>query len=87
MEGIVKFAKEKKVELVIVGPEDPLAEGVVDALEAAGIKAFGPIEGGGAVGGGQGVFKTDNAVKLGIDGGGADVHEVCGRQGVYSEQG
>ncbi|MGA2679254.1 MAG: phosphoribosylamine--glycine ligase [Sedimentisphaerales bacterium] len=39
---IVKFAKENKVELVIVGPEDPLAEGVVDALEAAGIKAFGP---------------------------------------------
>jgi phosphoribosylamine---glycine ligase len=39
---IVKFAKENKVELVIVGPEDPLADGVVDALEAAGIKAFGP---------------------------------------------
>ncbi len=39
---IVKFAKENKVELVIVGPEDPLAEGAVDALEAAGIKAFGP---------------------------------------------
>jgi len=39
---IVKFAKENKVELVIVGPEDPLAEGVVDVLEAAGIKAFGP---------------------------------------------
>ncbi len=39
---IVKFAKENKVELVIVGPEDPLAAGVVDALEAAGIKAFGP---------------------------------------------
>ena len=39
---IVKFAKENRVELVIVGPEDPLADGVVDALEAAGIKAFGP---------------------------------------------
>ena len=40
--GLVSFAKENKVELVIVGPEDPLAEGVVDVLEAAGIKAFGP---------------------------------------------
>ncbi len=39
---IVKFAKENNVELVIVGPEDPLADGVVDAIEAAGIKAFGP---------------------------------------------
>jgi phosphoribosylamine--glycine ligase len=42
VEGLVKFAKENKVELAIIGPEDPLAEGVVDALEAAGIKAFGP---------------------------------------------
>lgn len=42
VEELVKFAMEKKVELVIVGPEDPLAEGIVDALEAAGIKAFGP---------------------------------------------
>jgi len=41
---IVKFAKENKVELVIVGLEDPLAAGVVDALEAAGIKAFGPMQ-------------------------------------------
>ncbi len=40
--GIVSFAKENKIELVIVGPEDPLAEGAVDELEAAGIKAFGP---------------------------------------------
>jgi phosphoribosylamine--glycine ligase len=42
VEGLVKFAKENKVELAIIGPEDPLAEGAVDALEAAGIKAFGP---------------------------------------------
>jgi phosphoribosylamine---glycine ligase len=39
---IVKFAQENKVELVIVGPEDPLADGLVDALEAEKIKAFGP---------------------------------------------
>ena len=39
---LVKFAKENKIELVIVGPEDPLAEGIVDALEAEGIRAFGP---------------------------------------------
>jgi len=38
----VKFAKEKRVGLAIVGPEEPLAKGAVDAMEAAGIKAFGP---------------------------------------------
>jgi phosphoribosylamine--glycine ligase len=40
--GLVTFAREQKVELAIVGPEEPLARGLVDALEAAGIKAFGP---------------------------------------------
>jgi phosphoribosylamine--glycine ligase len=36
------FARQNKIELVVVGPEDPLAAGVVDAFEEAGIKAFGP---------------------------------------------
>ena len=40
--SLVRFAKEKKVGLVVVGPEDPLALGVVDTLEAADIKVFGP---------------------------------------------
>jgi phosphoribosylamine--glycine ligase len=39
---LVDFAKQDKIGLVVVGPEDPLAEGAVDAFEAAGIKAFGP---------------------------------------------
>ncbi len=40
--ALVEFAKEKKVELAVVGPEDPLDAGAVDAFEAAGIRAFGP---------------------------------------------
>jgi phosphoribosylamine--glycine ligase len=40
--ALVGFAREERVGLVVVGPEDPLAAGVVDALEAVGIKAFGP---------------------------------------------
>jgi len=39
---LVDFARENDIGLVVVGPEDPLAAGVVDAFEAAGIKAFGP---------------------------------------------
>ena len=39
---IASFAKEKAVDLVIVGPDDPLAEGLVDVLEEAGLRAFGP---------------------------------------------
>jgi phosphoribosylamine--glycine ligase len=39
---LVDFARENDIGLVVVGPEDPLAAGAVDAFEAAGIKAFGP---------------------------------------------
>jgi phosphoribosylamine--glycine ligase len=39
---LLDFAKQNKIGLVLVGPEDPLAAGIVDAFEAAGIKAFGP---------------------------------------------
>jgi len=39
---LVDFAKQNSIGLAIIGPEDPLAAGLVDALEAAGIKAFGP---------------------------------------------
>ncbi len=39
---IVMFAKEKKIDLTIVGMDDPLVGGLVDELEAAGLQAFGP---------------------------------------------
>ncbi len=42
VEGLVAFAKEKAVDLVIPGPELPLTLGVVDAMQAAGIPCFGP---------------------------------------------
>ena len=41
-EKIVAFAKEKEIGLVIVGMDDPLVGGLVDELEAAGIRTFGP---------------------------------------------
>ncbi|MHB1846467.1 MAG: phosphoribosylamine--glycine ligase [Deltaproteobacteria bacterium] len=40
--AVVRLARELSVQLVVVGPEAPLAAGVVDALAAAGIRAFGP---------------------------------------------
>jgi len=39
---LTAFATEKKVDLVVVGPDDPLAAGIVDAFEGAGIRTFGP---------------------------------------------
>ena len=39
---IVSFSKENAIDLVIVGPDDPLVGGIVDELEKAGIRTFGP---------------------------------------------
>ncbi len=41
---LVEFAQREKVQLTVVGPEAPLAEGVVDAFRAAGLKIFGPTK-------------------------------------------
>lgn len=41
-EKIVAFAKDKEVDLVIVGMDDPLVGGLVDELETVGIRTFGP---------------------------------------------
>ncbi len=43
--GLVAFAKEKAIELTIVGPEAPLVIGVVDAFQEAGLPIFGPTQG------------------------------------------
>ena len=40
--GIVSFAKKNSIDLVIVGPEAPLVNGLVDELKKEGIRAFGP---------------------------------------------
>ena len=41
-EAVVAFAEEHAIDLVVIGPEVPLTNGIVDAFEAAGILAFGP---------------------------------------------
>jgi len=40
--GLIQFAKQNDVGLTVVGPEAPLAAGIVDAFEAAGLRVFGP---------------------------------------------
>ena len=41
-EKMVEFAKANAIDLVFVAPDDPLADGMVDAFDEAGIRAFGP---------------------------------------------
>ena len=42
IEGLLSFSKKKNIDLVIVGPEDPLVNGITDAFTKAGINCFGP---------------------------------------------
>ena len=42
LDGLVALARDRAVDLVVVGPEVPLVLGLVDRLEASGIRAFGP---------------------------------------------
>src|SRR4051812_41983796 len=44
VEKLVRFAKGEGVGLTVVGPEDLLAQGIVDAFQAAGLKVFGPTK-------------------------------------------
>ena len=40
--GLVSFAKENQIDLTVIGPDDPLAAGIVDRFEAEGLRVFGP---------------------------------------------
>jgi phosphoribosylamine--glycine ligase len=42
IDGMVRFVKTSSIDFVMVAPDDPLALGMVDAMEKAGIRAFGP---------------------------------------------
>lgn len=64
-EEIAKFAKKTGVDLVIVGPDDPLAAGIVDVLRGYGLKVFGP-DGKAAILEGSKAFSKDLMKKYNI---------------------
>ncbi|MBP0438768.1 phosphoribosylamine--glycine ligase [Tianweitania sediminis] len=55
--AVVAFCREKAVELVVVGPEAPLVDGLSDALREAGIKVFGPSKAAAQLEGSKGFTK------------------------------
>lgn len=65
IDGIVEFAKKNNIDFAVVAPDDPLVLGAVDALQAAGVKCFGP-EAKAAVIEGSKVFSKNLMKKYGI---------------------
>ena len=65
VQGIVAFAREKKVDFAVVTPDDPLVLGCVDALEAAGVPCFGPDKNAAIIEGSK-VFSKNLMKKYGI---------------------
>ena len=63
--GLLAACRERAVDFVVVGPEAPLVAGLVDRLEDAGIKAFGPTAAAAALEGSKG-FANDLCAKYGI---------------------
>jgi len=56
-EAVIAFCRARRIDLVVVGPEAPLCAGIVDDLEAAGIKAFGPTRAAARLEGSKGFTK------------------------------
>jgi phosphoribosylamine--glycine ligase len=63
--AVIAFCRDHRIDLVVVGPEAPLCAGIVDDLEAAGIKAFGPTRAAARLEGSKG-FTKDMCRKNGI---------------------
>ena len=71
-EGMLALAQEQQVDLVFVAPDDPLAAGMVDFLEAAGIPCFGPNAAAAQIEASK-VFSKDLMKKYGIPTAGYEV--------------
>jgi len=65
IEKLVAFAKEKNIDFTIIGMDDPLVAGIVDAFEAEGLKVFGPRKNAAIIEGSK-AFSKDLMKKYGI---------------------
>ena len=63
--AVIRFCRDKAIDFVVVGPEIPLVAGIVDALAAEGIKAFGPTRAAAQLEGSKG-FTKDLCREFGI---------------------
>ncbi|MBO5552032.1 MAG: phosphoribosylamine--glycine ligase [Lachnospiraceae bacterium] len=84
-EEIARFAKKVQADLVIVGPDDPLAAGIVDVLKGYGLKVFGP-EGKAAILEGSKAFAKDLMKKFNIPTAAYEIFDNADRALEYLEK-
>ena len=75
-DGVVSFACANAIDFVVVAPDDPLCLGMVDALAAAGIRAFGPVKAAAQIEGSK-VFAKDLMKKYGIPTAAYEAFDSC----------
>ncbi|MDI9849086.1 phosphoribosylamine--glycine ligase [Rhodoblastus sp. 17X3] len=64
-DAVIAFCRVQNISFVVIGPEQPLVDGLVDALDAAGIKSFGPSKAAARLEGSKG-FTKDICAKYNI---------------------
>lgn len=74
IDGIVNYSKANQMDLVVVAPDDPLVAGMVDSLNKAGIRAFGPVKAAAIIEGSK-AFSKDLMKKYNIPTAGYKVFE------------
>ncbi len=77
VEALVKLAQKEKVDLTVVGPEAPLAEGIVDRFAAAGLPIFGPTKQAARIESSK-IFAKELALKAGIPTAPAEIFDDVG---------
>ena len=80
---LADWAVSENIALTVVGPEAPLAEGIVDVFNARGLKAFGPDKRASALGSEQGFRQTTDARKRNPDSGTPDIYGCRSSDGLY----
>ncbi|HOJ09062.1 MAG TPA: phosphoribosylamine--glycine ligase [Clostridiales bacterium] len=85
IKGMVEFSKSNNIDLVIVSPDDPLAAGMVDALQEAGIRAFGPLKNAAVIEASKS-FSKNLMKKYNIPTAGYDVFDNCDKAIAYLKE-
>lgn len=85
IEGIVRLARDLRIDLVVVGPEEPLSRGMVDRLAVEGIRAVGPTQSAARIESSK-AFSKDLMVRHGIPTASARTFTVRAEAILYAEK-